>query len=78
MELNRDQDPLETAEWLDALRSVVAVRGPDRANFLLGKLLDEARRDGLFIPQTLTTAYRNTIAPANEIPFPGNREKVPS
>jgi pyruvate dehydrogenase E1 component len=74
MELNRDQDPLETAEWLDALRSVVAARGADRANFLLGKLLDEARRDGLFIPQTLTTAYRNTIAPENEIAFPGNRE----
>src|SRR5215211_2284070 len=46
MEVNRDHDPLETTEWLEALKSVVAVRGPERANFLLGKLLEEARRDG--------------------------------
>ena len=74
METNRDQDPLETAEWLDALKSVVAVRGPERANFLLGQLLEEARRDGLFIPQTLTTAYKNTIPPDKEEPFPGDRD----
>jgi pyruvate dehydrogenase E1 component len=74
METNRDQDPLETVEWLDALKSVVAVRGPDRANFLLGQLLEEARRDGLFIPQTLTTAYKNTIPPDKEEPFPGDRD----
>jgi pyruvate dehydrogenase E1 component len=73
METHRDQDPLETAEWLDALKSVVAVRGPERANFLLGRLLDAARRDGLFIPQTLTTAYKNTIPPEKEEPFPGDR-----
>ena len=73
MEDHRDQDPLETTEWMDALKSVVAVRGPERANFLLGKLLDEARRDGLFIPQTLTTAYKNTIPPEKEEPFPGDR-----
>ena len=74
METHRDPDPLETAEWLDALKSVVAVRGSERANFLLGRLLDEARRDGLFIPQTLTTAYKNTIPPEKEEPFPGDRE----
>ena len=70
MDIHRDLDPLETSEWLDALKSVVAVRGPERANFLLGQLLEEARRDGLFIPQTLTTAYKNTIPPEREIPFP--------
>ena len=74
METHRDQDPLETGEWLDALKSVVAVQGPERANYLLGRLLDEARRDGLFIPQTLTTAYKNTIPPEKEEPFPGNRD----
>ena len=74
MELHRDLDPLETAEWLDALKAVVAVRGPERANFLLGQLLEEARRDGLFIPQTLTTAYKNTIPPEREEAFPGDRE----
>ena len=51
MEIHRDLDPQETTEWLDSLKAVVAVRGPERANFLLGQLLEEARRDGLFIPQ---------------------------
>jgi pyruvate dehydrogenase E1 component len=74
MESHRDQDPLETAEWLDALKSVVAVQGPERANFLLEHLLDEARRGGLFIPHTLTTAYKNTIPPEKEEPFPGDRD----
>ena len=74
MDIHRDLDPLETAEWLDALKSVVAVRGPERANFLLGQLLEEARRDGLFIPQTLTTAYKNTIPPEREVALPGNRD----
>src|SRR5450830_372425 len=73
MGILNDHDPLETAECLDALKSVVAVREPERANFLLGRLLDEARRGGLFIPQTLTTAYKNTIPPEKEEPFPGDR-----
>ena len=74
MDIHRDLDPLETAEWIDSLKAVVAIRGPERANFLLGQLLEEARRDGLFIPQTLTTAYKNTIPPEREIAFPGNRD----
>ena len=74
MDIHRDPDPQETTEWLDSLKAVVAVRGPERANFLLGQLLEEARRDGLFIPQTLTTAYKNTIPPEREIAFPGNRD----
>ncbi|MBK8741181.1 MAG: pyruvate dehydrogenase (acetyl-transferring), homodimeric type [Betaproteobacteria bacterium] len=74
METHRDQDPLETGEWLDALKSVAAVQGPERANYLLGRLLDAARRDGLFIPQALTTAYKNTIPPEKEEPFPGDRD----
>jgi pyruvate dehydrogenase E1 component len=73
MEIHRDVDPLETAEWLDALKSVATARGPERVNFLLGALLDEARRDGSFIPHTLTTAYKNTIAPDKEERFPGDR-----
>src|SRR4051812_24508976 len=73
MDIHRDLDPTETSEWLDALNAVVAVQGPERANFLLGRLLEEARRDGLFIPQTLTTAYKNTIPPEQEETFPGDR-----
>src|SRR4051812_36728467 len=72
MEIHRDLDPLETAEWLESLKAVAVVRGPERANFILGHLLDAARRSGLFTPASLTTPYRNTIPPEKEIPFPGN------
>ena len=50
------------------------VRGRERANFLVGKLVEEARRDGVYIPRSLTTAYKNTIPPEKEEPFPGNRD----
>jgi pyruvate dehydrogenase E1 component len=74
MEMNRDLDPLETGEWLDALKAVVAVRGPERANFLLGKLLEEAKREGAYLPTSLNTAYCNTIPPAREEKSAGDRD----
>ena len=39
-----DPDALETQEWLDALESVLEREGPQRAHFLLEKLVDKARR----------------------------------
>ena len=74
MEMNRDLDPLETGEWLDALKSVVAVRGPERVNFLLAKLLEEAKREGAYLPTSLNTAYCNTIPPEKEERSPGDRD----
>ena len=41
-----DHDPVETQEWLDAMRSVVAYQGIERMQFLLGKLREEARLTG--------------------------------
>jgi pyruvate dehydrogenase E1 component len=74
MKIESDLDPTETQEWLDALKSVVAAHGAERANFLLGKLVDEARRAGTYIPQSLNTAYSNTIPPELEEKSPGVRE----
>jgi pyruvate dehydrogenase E1 component len=74
MKIEHDLDPSETQEWLDALKSVLAVQGPERANYLLGRLVDEARRRRIYIPQSLTTAYTNTIPPEAEERSPGNRE----
>jgi pyruvate dehydrogenase E1 component len=74
MKIEHDIDPSETQEWIDALRSVLAVQGPERANFLLGQLVNEARRRHVYIPQSLTTAYTNTIPPEQEERLPGNRE----
>ena len=70
----QDYDPLETQEWLDALDSVIAREGPERAHYLLEKLIDKTRRSGVFFPHSSNTAYINTIATANEVRSPGDHE----
>ncbi|HVH05065.1 MAG TPA: pyruvate dehydrogenase (acetyl-transferring), homodimeric type [Myxococcota bacterium] len=66
-----DGDPEETREWLDALDSVLQNEGPERAHFLIEKLIDKARRSGAHLPHKLTTAYLNTIPVQDEEKSPG-------
>jgi pyruvate dehydrogenase E1 component len=73
METMPDKDPLETTEWLDALRSVQQHCGNERANYLVETLVQDARRLGAYSPSTLTTAYCNTIPVEREEKSPGNR-----
>ncbi len=67
-----DIDALETREWLDALEAVIEHEGPERAHFLLNKLIDKARRSGAYLPYSLNTAYINTIPAAQEQRSPGD------
>jgi pyruvate dehydrogenase E1 component len=67
-----DADSQETQEWLDALEAVLEREGPERAHFLLERLVDKARRTGAHIPFSSNTAYLNTIPPHMEEPSPGN------
>jgi len=67
-----DVDPEETAEWLDALDSVLEREGPERAQFIMSGLLDKARRSGSWIPFEPHTAYVNTIPTSQEKKSPGN------
>jgi pyruvate dehydrogenase E1 component len=67
-----DPDALETQEWLDALEAVVEREGPQRAHFLLEKLIDQARRSGTNLPYSPNTAYINTIPPHLEERSPGD------
>jgi pyruvate dehydrogenase E1 component len=67
-----DEDALETQEWLEALEAVLDREGPERAHFLLERLIDLARRSGAHIPFSPNTAYVNTIPPGLEPPHPGN------
>jgi pyruvate dehydrogenase E1 component len=67
-----DVDPQETDEWLDALDSVLRNEGPERAHFLLERLIDKARRSGAYLPYTANTAYINTIPPHLEERSPGD------
>ncbi|MGF6766134.1 pyruvate dehydrogenase E1 component [Paraburkholderia sp. GAS33] len=73
MNANDDLDPLETGEWLDALRAVQQHRGTERTNYLVNSLVAAARRDGVYVPHSLTTAYRNTLTPEQEEKSPGDR-----
>ncbi|MCZ8108208.1 MAG: pyruvate dehydrogenase (acetyl-transferring), homodimeric type, partial [Burkholderiales bacterium] len=67
-----DPDSLETQEWLDALEAVLDREGPERAHFLLERLVEKARRNGAFIPFSANTAYINTIPVQLEARSPGN------
>jgi pyruvate dehydrogenase E1 component len=69
-----DPDAQETREWLEALSAVIAAEGPERAHYLLEKLLDHARQNSIDMPFSATTAYINTIKPADEARSPGNLE----
>ncbi len=67
-----DPDELETREWLDALEGVLEREGPERAHYLLERLIDQARRSGAYIPYSANTAYINTIPPQLEARSPGD------
>jgi pyruvate dehydrogenase E1 component len=67
-----DADALETQEWLDALDGVIEREGPERAHFLLEKLVEQARRSGAYIPFSANTAYVNTVPVHQEAHSPGD------
>ena len=73
MDIASDLDPLETAEWRDALDSVLAFEGPERAHFILSQLTEEAHRRGAPVPYSANTPYLNTIRPDQEARHPGDR-----
>ncbi|MCH8477175.1 MAG: pyruvate dehydrogenase (acetyl-transferring), homodimeric type [Wenzhouxiangella sp.] len=67
-----DIDPKETQEWLESLAAVVDADGPERAHFILERLVELARRSGAHLPFDLTTAYINTIPPHRQKAMPGD------
>ncbi|MGZ8210420.1 MAG: pyruvate dehydrogenase (acetyl-transferring), homodimeric type [Burkholderiales bacterium] len=70
----KDADPLETGEWLEAFDAVVQAEGRERATFLLRKLLERARARRVPLPPVLNTPYCNTISLAEQPQYPGNPE----
>ena len=67
-----DHDPVETTEWIDSLEAVLASQGPDRARYLLARLLDRARHGGYVPDRLLNTNYINTIPPERTPAYPGD------
>jgi len=68
-----DIDPEETQEWIESLDSVLEREGPQRAHFLLERLIDKTRRSGVYLPFSATTAYVNTIPISQQRPIPGDQ-----
>ncbi|MCE2831548.1 MAG: alpha-ketoglutarate dehydrogenase [Oxalobacteraceae bacterium] len=71
-----DTDTPETAEWIEALTSVIATAGPERARFLLSQLASSARAAGLNWRDARITPYINTIRPQDEPPYPGGADTI--
>lgn len=70
-----DIDPIETQEWLEALASVVACEGINRARFILDILLADAQKLGVATGgASFTTPFCNTISVAEQPVYPGNLE----
>ncbi|GAB4393850.1 MAG: pyruvate dehydrogenase (acetyl-transferring), homodimeric type [Gammaproteobacteria bacterium] len=72
-----DRDPVETAEWLAALDSVIAHEGNERAQFLINQLLQHAGSMASFAAgESITTPYINTLSVDQQavLPEPADSE----
>jgi pyruvate dehydrogenase E1 component len=68
-----DIDPVETNEWIDSLNSVIENDGSSRASYILNKVINQAYKSGLVLPDTRTTPYINTIPSEAEEKSPGDQ-----
>ncbi|WP_028354300.1 alpha-ketoglutarate dehydrogenase [Bordetella petrii] len=67
-----DTDPAETAEWREALESLVQQAGTPRAGYVLEQVLAHAAALGVRAAGQTRSAYLNTIPLRDEPPFPGD------
>lgn len=67
-----DQDPQETAEWLESLDALAKKHGRGRAREVMQSLLRRSHDLQLNVPLVPTTDYINTISPEDEPQFPGD------
>jgi pyruvate dehydrogenase E1 component len=67
-----DADPLETREWMESLDAVISHAGPQRARYVVQRLVEQAWRRGVTPELPVNTPYINTISTADEPDFPGD------
>ncbi|MGK2946736.1 MAG: pyruvate dehydrogenase (acetyl-transferring), homodimeric type [Candidatus Malihini olakiniferum] len=71
--LNNDVDPIETRDWLQAIKSVIREEGVERVQYLIDQVLSEARKSGVNVGVgSPVSNYVNTIAVEDEPAYPGN------
>lgn len=69
-----ETDPDETAEWVEAIKGVIAIDGAGRADDILGHVVATARRSGAHLPFAANTAYMNSIPLELQPEHPGDRK----
>ena len=67
-----DSDPEETQEWMDSLDGLLAEAGPERARYLMLRLLERASKQRVALPALTSSDYVNTIPTSQEPEFPGD------
>jgi len=69
-----DTDPSDTSAWIESLDTVLQGEGPQRARYLLGRLIEHGLSRGVALPFTANTPYVNSIAAAAQPLYPGDRQ----
>ncbi|CAJ0962616.1 unnamed protein product [Ranitomeya imitator] len=73
-----DVDPIETRDWLQAIESVIREEGVERAQYLIEKLLSEARKGGVKVAAAGggNSDYVNTISVEDEPAYPDIQKRL--
>lgn len=67
-----DPDPEETKEWMDSFDGLLENSDPERARYLMLRLLERADAKRVPLPSLTTTDFVNTIPTTLEPEFPGD------
>ncbi len=67
-----DSDPGETDEWLESFDAMLGAAGPERARYLMLRMLERADDKRVALPPLTSTDYVNTIPTELEPDFPGD------
>jgi pyruvate dehydrogenase E1 component len=67
-----ETDAEETNEWLDSLDAMIQTDGPNRARYVMLRLLERARERQVGLPSLTTTDFVNTIPTADQPAYPGD------
>ncbi|MDO4909710.1 MAG: pyruvate dehydrogenase (acetyl-transferring), homodimeric type [Corynebacterium sp.] len=67
-----DSDPEETQEWMQSFDDMLQHSSPDRARYLMLRMLERATAQRVPLPPLTSTDYVNTIPTSMEPEFPGD------
>lgn len=74
-EYSKDPDPQETQDWLESLTGVISHEGPQKADYLLQRLTESARTQGVDTSPGIISSYVNSL-PAAQTPVIDPKESL--